>query len=44
MFGDKEVTAVADSRTEVCLVFDRKCEDLIAAGLSNLEVTIEGAI
>ena len=44
MCADKEVTDVADSGAEVCLMSESICEGLISAGLPTLDLPIEGAI
>ena len=44
MCADKEVTDVADSGAEVCLMSERIYEEFILAGLHTMELTSEGAI
>jgi hypothetical protein len=39
-FADKEVTAVADRGAEVCWMCEEMYEDVTAAGLPALELTI----
>ena len=39
-FADKEVTAVADSGAEVCWISEQVYEDVTAAGLPALGLTI----
>jgi hypothetical protein len=43
-FADKEVTAIADSGAEVCLMSERIYEELTLAGLLTLELPVEEAI
>ena len=44
MCADKEVTDVADSGAEVCLMSERIYEELTLAGLLTLELPVEEAI
>jgi hypothetical protein len=43
-FADKEVTVIADSVSEVCLMSARMYEDLRVAGFPTLKMPIKGDI